>query len=216
MLPIINLNPITKDDSPAKQIASLRSQLAQLKDGVEESLNSISYDNLNTALRKKIDSIDEVKAYAQEQANIVAQTIVADMVKVTGDIQVVNGNISALNGTVSGLRGEFDTLVSKAITTDKMSAISINANQITSGKITANQIDASNLKVKGANVDSSTISDLNAGDAGISTLQVSNSFAAPGIDCHDGYADLGTTFIGNKRCTWVYDSGLGEYVLCGR
>lgn len=110
MLPNINLSPVTNEADPSKQIASIRSQLAMLKDAIEDDLNNISYDNLNLALRKKIDSIDEIKVFAQEQTNIVAETITADMLLVRGDIQSINGNISTINGDISTVKGNISTI----------------------------------------------------------------------------------------------------------
>lgn len=220
MLPNINLNPITKDDSPAKQIASLRSQLAQLKDGVEESLNNISYDNLNAALRKKIDAIDDIKVYAQDQVNIVAQTITADVLKVTGDIQsingnitTINGNISAINGTVSGLRGDFNSLSAKAITTDtldvstlittsNLQAQSIKASQINSGKITASQINAHSLATSLFTGEDLVVNELTCNlDASFDSIDVAATASCG--DLKSDTVDTGTVTADVVKATYI-------------
>ncbi len=110
MLPNISLNSPTNTGDVSKQLSTIRSQMASLKEAIEDELNSISYDQLDLALRKKIDSIDEIQAFAQEQTDIIAETITTEMLLVKGDILSINGSISTINGDISTVKGNISTI----------------------------------------------------------------------------------------------------------
>lgn len=146
MLPNISLNsPINSQDT-GKQISMLRSQMASLKEAIEDELQSISYDQLDAALRKKIDSLNDSLGMAVEQTAIVAQTLKAKYI--TADEisarYATFGTVNAVSARVSKIESNYistDVLdVTTLITTTNFAAQEINA-----GKITAGTIDVARL-----------------------------------------------------------------------
>lgn len=158
----------SKDSDPQKQLASMRSYLAILKDEIEGELSNIRYDMLDADLRARLDDITGAVAYAQNTADAVmgtlkAKYITADEISsnyVTANYLTANyitanqisANYASYNW-VYALNGVVENLEAKAITVDNLSAqtiygsqisgLTISASQITSGQISTSRIDFS-------------------------------------------------------------------------
>ena len=225
MLPNISLNSPTNSQDVGKQLSTIRSQMASLKEAIEDELHSISYDQLDAALRARIDKLNDLYGAAIEQSNIVAETlqakyIVADEIAAKYATVVELGAAVARIGKIEANYISTDVLdVSTLITTANLSAQKIAAKQIdvSTGKITAAQIDASNLQVKGANIDSSAIQDLNATDGYINDLSCGVFSVNRAISIYDNNVDMkGTTVdispsgdltIAGRKVMWSQISG---------
>lgn len=160
MLPSINLAADFNSQDPKKQIAALKSQMASLKDAIEDELNSISYFQLDGDLRKRIDGINDAVKASNENIEMVMGNLKANYATIAsldaavariGTIEAkyitadyVSANYASL-GWVTALDAIVGNLNAKAITTDNLSAQSISASQITSGTISAARINTQNL-----------------------------------------------------------------------
>lgn len=160
MLPSINLAADFNSQDPKKQISALKSQMASLKDAIEDELNSISYFQLDGDLRKRIDGINDAVKASNENIEMVMGNLKANYATIAsldaavariGTIEAkyitadyVSANYASL-GWVTALDAIVGNLNAKAITTDNLSAIQISASQITSGTISAARISTGSL-----------------------------------------------------------------------
>ena len=127
--------------------------------------DDISFKNSITSINGSIKTINgDIK------------TINGSITTMQGDISTAEGDITTLNGTVSGLRGDFDTLNSKAITTDNLSAQKIDGSQINAGTISANEIHAGTITADRMNVDLSGSGD-DQSSWGLTLGQYGSSFS---------------------------------------
>lgn len=165
MLPSINLNPADKSQDYGKQLASLRTQMASLKDAIEDELNSISYGQLDADLRKRIDNLNDMLKLSNENIEMAVGSIKANYATIDsldsavariGVIEAgyvtadyVSANFATFNflsanyasySWVSALDAMVGNLNAKAITTENLSAQSINAGQITAGTLNVDRI----------------------------------------------------------------------------
>lgn len=150
MLPSINLGADFNSQDTKKQISALKSQMASLKDAIEDELNNISYDQLDALLKKKIDSINDTAMKLGENIEMVAATIKADYV--TTDVLKANyitaDQISAnyaSYGWVSALNAIVGTIQADYVTTGQLNAVTISASQITSGRIKTARLDVDDI-----------------------------------------------------------------------
>ena len=98
--------------------------------------------------------------------------------------------IAADYATIQSLNvvdGKIDNLSAIAITTQNLSAQNINANQINAGTISVTYLDVAGI---------------------VSSLSVQSVTVA-------GLSVTGAAVLGGYETYWVYDSDLGQYVLCG-
>jgi len=98
--------------------------------------------------------------------------------------------IAADYATIQSLNvvdGKIDNLTAIAITTQNLSAQSINANQINAGTISVTYLDVAGI---------------------VSSLSVQSVTVA-------GLSVTGAAVLGGYETYWVYDTDLGQYVLCG-
>lgn len=161
MLPALNLNAVSTDTG--KQITYIKSYINNLKDQIDDELNSISYGQLDADLRKRIDSIkDEVKQ-ADDKSVMVAEMIKAKYItanEISAKYITANevsasyatiGSLSAVSarlGTVEANYVGTDYLSANYATIGSLSAATARIGVIEANYITANSITAEFLNSK--------------------------------------------------------------------
>lgn len=146
MIPM-NLSSDMNSGDVKKQISALKTQMASLKDAIEQELMSISYEQLDTNLKKKIDNLTDLMALNMESQDATFGKITA--IKATVDTINANyisaGTVAAQYASIGSLNAQIariDNIVADYIKASEISAIQISANQITSGTISANRISS--------------------------------------------------------------------------
>ena len=173
MLTQINPNAQANDMDMTKQIASLRNQIAQLRDSVEDELACIRYDQLEANLRKKIDSIQELYGNV-ETTNIVAQTLKAKYL-VADEIATQYATIKNLDaavariGTIEANYVSASYLSANYATIGSLSAVSarvgaIEADYVTAGVVAANYATIGSLNAVSAKVNTISANYITAND----------------------------------------------------
>lgn len=74
-LPIIGLNASSNTQDVGKQLSGIRTQMASLRDAMDEELNNISYNQLDSQLRAKIDKITDDLELQRQTNNEVAELL---------------------------------------------------------------------------------------------------------------------------------------------
>jgi len=144
-------------------------------------------------LKSNLNGTSKALANANGKINEVKADLITATKLIADEIEAESARIGYLEAdhvTVAELTavdGKIDNLSAIAITTQNLSAQSINANQINAGTISVTYLDVAGI-----------VSSLSAQSITVAGLSVT------------GAADLG-----GYETYWVYDSDLGQYVLCG-
>ena len=143
--------------------------------------------------KKDLNSVQSQLAQTEGKINkveadvIIAKEAVIDYI----DTNYLDAEeIAADYATIQSLNvvdGKIDNLTAIAITTQNLSAQNINANQINAGTISVTYLDVAGI---------------------VSSLSVQSVTVA-------GLSVTGAAVLGGYETYWVYDSDLGQYVLCG-
>lgn len=207
MLP--SLNVTSKETDVNKQFASIRSYLLTLKDEIENELSSISYNQLDADLRKRIDNMDTLVAQAKEQSDIVAQTVKANFLS-ADEIAARYASI----GYVQGNYASFNYLSSYYITASQIDANYASINYLQTNYLTANQISASYITASAVASSYATIGNLNAATARISNLEAGGLSVMGSGAYRFNVSSTGVTISGNT-CHIYYSGGGGAYPIWG-
>ena len=155
MLPMINVNPQANDGDIKKQISTLRTQMATLRDAIEADLSNIRYDNLSPDLQKRIDEMDKTLASTSETTNMVAQSLavnyatIKDLAAQTARINTIEANYITASevsanyasfGWVQALDAIVGTINADYVKTGQLEAVdakfkNLSADNITSGTL---------------------------------------------------------------------------------
>lgn len=163
MLPSVNLSADFNSQDTKKQISALKSQMASLRDAVEDELMNIGYDQLDANLKKKIDSIKEDLTRVSDESIMAVSSLKANYIDAAmADIATIKSNYvttSVLSAQIANLGtvyasqawvGALDAVVANLrdvhianLEADHVSVASFNALNATVGTINANYITAS-------------------------------------------------------------------------
>lgn len=161
----------------------MRNQLAALRDGVEEELSHISYDQLDANLKKKIDELNNSLSIQKNQTDIVAQTLQAKYITA----EQIAANYASF-GAIDAVSARVSVIESDYITTTQLKAVTIDASQITSGKISANQIDAHGIAATAFQGEDLHCNELTVMlDASFDSINVAAGIVTDELDVNDFY-----------------------------
>lgn len=195
MLPMINVNPQNNDGDIKKQLSSLRTQMATLRDAIEADLSNIRYDNLSPDLQKRIDEIDKTATSSSESISMVAQSLavnyasIKDLSAVTARVGTIEANYITAS-EVSANYASFGWVQALDAIVGTINADYIKTNQL-------NAVDAKFSNLNASNIKSGT---LNAARIDVDTL-VGDSLKGKTIYCAGIVASSYVTLLG-KRCYW--------------
>lgn len=137
-------------------------------------------------------AIVELKGQSKEAKNYIANLITADRI-ITQSLESAVARIGTIEADyittsqLSAVDAKIDNLSAIAITTQNLYAQTISGNQINAGTISVNYLDVNGI-----------VNSLSARSITVSGLSVN-----------------GNAQLGGFMTYWVYDSDLGQYVLCG-
>lgn len=153
MLPALNLNAVSTDTG--KQITYIKTYINNLKDQIDDELNSISYGQLDADLRKRIDRLNEDIKLADDKAVLVAELVKTNYLS-ANEIQAqyltaqqITANYATI-GAVNANSARISTIESNYVGTEYLEANyasigSLNAALARIGVIEANYIRVSAL-----------------------------------------------------------------------
>ena len=150
MLPALNLNAVSTDTG--KQITYIKTYINNLKDQIDDELNSISYGQLDADLRKRIDRLNEDIKLADDKAVLVAELVKTNYLS-ANEIQAqyltaqqITANYATI-GAVNANSARISTIESNYVGTEYLEANyasigSLNAALARIGVVEANYITA--------------------------------------------------------------------------
>ena len=134
-----------------KQMAMMRTYLAELKDEIEKELYNVKWENLSKPLQEKIESLEKYQSDSDEQfsairanyvqaeylsANYLTASQIAANYATFGYVSANYADIGSLNAVSAAV----NSLSAIAITTQNLSAQTISASQISGGTISGNLV----------------------------------------------------------------------------